>query len=140
MKEFTGYIREPFYYETDQMGVIHHSNYIRWLEEARVALLDHLGFSYKKIETYGIVIPVLEVTCQYKKMIHYAEAVRILPKVEHYNGIKLDFSYKIYGANDEILRATGSSNHCFLLAKNHRLVKLNQVIPELDHLFQECVE
>lgn len=37
-----------FYYETDQMGIIHHSNYIRWFEEARVALLVHLGFPYKK--------------------------------------------------------------------------------------------
>lgn len=50
MEKFTGYMREPFYYETDQMGIIHHSNYIRWMEESRVALLDHLGFSYTKIE------------------------------------------------------------------------------------------
>ena len=55
MELFTGYIREPFYYETDQMGIIHHSNYIRWLEESRVALLDYLGFSYKKIEELGPV-------------------------------------------------------------------------------------
>ena len=47
MEKFTGYVREPFYYETDQMGIIHHSNYIRWFEEARVALLVHLGFPYK---------------------------------------------------------------------------------------------
>lgn len=48
MEKFTGYVREPFYYETDQMGIIHHSNYIRWFEEARVALLVYLGFPYKK--------------------------------------------------------------------------------------------
>ncbi|MGE9641746.1 acyl-CoA thioesterase, partial [Escherichia coli] len=53
MEKFTGYVREPFYYETDQMGIIHHSNYIRWFEEARVALLVHLGFPYKKIEESG---------------------------------------------------------------------------------------
>lgn len=47
MEKFTGYVREPFYYETDQMGIIHHSNYIRWFEEARVALLVHLGFPIK---------------------------------------------------------------------------------------------
>lgn len=69
MELFTGYIREPFYYETDQIGIIHHSNYIRWLEESRVALLDYLGFSYKKIEELGLIIPVLEVTCQYKEMV-----------------------------------------------------------------------
>ena len=67
MEKYTGYLREPFYYETDQMGIIHHSNYIRWFEEARVALLEHLDFSYKKIEEQGIIIPVLGVSCEYKR-------------------------------------------------------------------------
>lgn len=137
MEKFTGYIREPFYYETDQMGIIHHSNYVRWLEEARVALLDHLGFSYQKIEELGVIIPVLEITCQYKEMIRYGETVRILPRIEKYSGTRLDFSYEIYGLNDGKLRTTGSSKHCFLLAENQRLVKLDRVNPELDVLFQE---
>lgn len=95
MELFTGYIREPFYYETDQMGIIHHSNYIRWLEESRVALLDYLGFSYKKIEELELIIPVLEVTCQYKEMVRYGETVRILPKIAKYTGTRLDFTYEI---------------------------------------------
>ncbi len=57
MEKFTGYVREPFYYETDQMGIIHHSNYIRWFEEARVALLVHLGFPYKKSKNLGSSSP-----------------------------------------------------------------------------------
>lgn len=118
MEKFTGYMREPFYYETDQMGIIHHSNYIRWMEESRVALLDHLGFSYTKIEKLGVIIPVLEVTCQYKEMIRYGETVRILPKIEQYSGTRLNFSYEIYGLDDGKLRTTGSSKHCFLLADN----------------------
>ncbi len=140
MERFTGYIREPFYYETDQMGIIHHSNYIRWLEESRVALLDHLGFSYKKIEELGLIIPVLAVTCQYKDMIRYGETVRILPKIEKYTGTRLDFSYEIYGVDDNRLRTTGSSKHCFLAADTQRLVKLSRFDAKLDQLFNDYAQ
>ena len=51
------------YYETDGMGIVHHSNYIRWFEEARVDLLEQLGFGYDRIEEAGYSGPVLEVSC-----------------------------------------------------------------------------
>ncbi|MCQ4504507.1 acyl-CoA thioesterase, partial [Vibrio parahaemolyticus] len=78
-------------------------------------------FSYTKIEKLGVIIPVLEVTCQYKEMIRYGETVRILPKIEQYSGTRLNFSYEIYGLDDGKLRTTGSSKHCFLLADNQKL-------------------
>ncbi|MBO1300990.1 MULTISPECIES: acyl-CoA thioesterase [unclassified Enterococcus] len=135
MEKYTGYIREPFYYETDQMGIIHHSNYIRWFEEARVALLEHLDFSYKKIEEQGIIIPVLGVSCEYKEMIRYGDSIRIQPIIESYTGTRLNFRYEIYGTEDQRLRTTGTSQHCFLLAENQRLAKLSRINPELDALF-----
>ena len=71
---YTGYLRQPHYYETDQMGIIHHSNYIRWFEEARVDWLTFLDVPYYKIEEAGIIIPVLAVTCDYKEMIQIGRA------------------------------------------------------------------
>ena len=53
------------YYELDGMNVVHHSNYIRYMEEARIYLLDKIGLPYKKIEDNGIMIPVLEVNYKY---------------------------------------------------------------------------
>ena len=47
------------YYETDKMGITHHSNYIRWMEEARIWFLSEIGFSYAKLEEMGMVSPVL---------------------------------------------------------------------------------
>ena len=44
------YEHKTQYYETDQMGIIHHSNYIRWFEEARIDFMDHCGFSYAQME------------------------------------------------------------------------------------------
>ncbi|HJB35179.1 MAG TPA: acyl-CoA thioesterase, partial [Candidatus Blautia merdipullorum] len=59
------YEHKTQYYETDQMGIIHHSNYIRWFEEARVDFMDRCGFSYAQMEKDGLISPVLSVSCEY---------------------------------------------------------------------------
>ena len=60
--EITAYRHRVQYYETDQMKVVHHSNYIRWFEEARTDFLEKSGFSYAWMEEQGIIIPVLSVS------------------------------------------------------------------------------
>ena len=70
-KEQKHYEHKAHYYETDQMGIIHHSNYIRWFEEARTNLLDSVGFGYDQMEKSGIIIPVLAIQCEYKSMVYY---------------------------------------------------------------------
>lgn len=105
-----------------------------------MALLDYLGFSYKKIEELGLIIPVLEVTCQYKEMVRYGETVRILPKIAKYTGTRLDFTYEIYGLADNQLRTTGLSKHCFLTADTQRLVKLSRFDTQLDQLFKDYAQ
>ena len=64
------YIHKVQYYETDKMGLTHHSNYIRWMEEARVAWLEELGFGFDKLEEMGITSPILSVNCKYKNGRH----------------------------------------------------------------------
>ena len=53
---FKPYSRKVYYYETDRMNIVHHSNYIRWLEEARIDLLDQMGISFPEIESRGLLI------------------------------------------------------------------------------------
>ena len=53
------------YYETDQMQIAHHSNYIRWFEEARTSALEEAGFGYAEMEAVGIISPVLTVSAEY---------------------------------------------------------------------------
>ena len=55
------YIHKVQYYETDKMGITHHSNYVRWMEEARIEFLDQIGWSYVRMEEEGIISPVLAV-------------------------------------------------------------------------------
>ena len=61
-----GYNHTVQYYETDKMGITHHSNYIRWMEEARVDFLKQIGWDYDKLEEIGVISPVTEVSCKYK--------------------------------------------------------------------------
>jgi acyl-CoA thioester hydrolase len=108
------YTRQAFYYETDQMGVIHHSNYIRWFEEARVYFLEQIGFGYDKMEALGILSPVLGITCEYKNSVRFNDTVLIYPKIEFFNGIKMTISYKVLDAKTNQIMATGESKHCFV--------------------------
>ena len=91
------------YYETDGMGIVHHSNYIRWFEEARVDLLEQLGFGYDRIEAAGYSGPVLEVSCQYKTMSKFGETVRIEASITQYNGVRMTLHYDVYD------KATGTA-------------------------------
>ena len=71
------YLHEVQYYETDGMRIVHHSNYIRWFEEARLAALKKDGMDYDRMEEEGIIIPVLSASCEYKMAVHYGETVKI---------------------------------------------------------------
>ena len=105
------------YYETDGMGIVHHSNYIRWFEEARVDLLEQLGFGYDRIEEAGYSGPVLEVSCQYKTMSKFGETVRIEASITQYNGVRMTLHYDVYDKATGTLRCTGDSRHCFINAE-----------------------
>ncbi len=83
------------YYETDQMGIIHHSNYIKWMEEARMDLMEQIGLSYKQMEEMEIISPVLSVFCEYHSMVHFDDTVVIETKITKYNGIKMEVEYRM---------------------------------------------
>lgn len=109
-----GYIyeRKVCYYETDQMGIVHHSNYIRWMEEARLALLESVNLSYADMENKGLLIPVLSVSCNYKLPYRYGETIKIQVYPKFFNAVKFVFGYNMYG-EDGSLRNTAESSHCF---------------------------
>ncbi len=105
------------YYETDKMGIVHHSNYIRWFEEARIDFMEQAGISYEQLEQKGLICPVISVECKYRGMTKFGERVSILPKIEKFNGIRLVISYEIRDTETGELRCTGKSSHCYLNEK-----------------------
>lgn len=60
------YLRKVQYYETDRMGITHHANYVRWMEEARIDFMEQLGFQYLQMEAQGVVSPVKKIECEYR--------------------------------------------------------------------------
>ena len=133
------YSHKVQYYETDQMGIVHHSNYIRWFEEARMDYMQQLGIGYDEIEKKGIICPVLSVEAQYLRMVRFGESVTIHTKIRKYNGIKLTISYDIYDDKTKMIHCRGTSSHCFLNKKG-RPLSLKKDMPELHEIFVKGLE
>ncbi len=122
------YERRACYHETDQMGVIHHSNYLKWMEEARIHLLDHCGFSYKFMEENGIISPVTNISIDYKVSCLFDSIAVISVKITEYSGVKMTLEYEIYNKETKEIYAKASSKHCFI--KDKKIVSLKRALPE----------
>lgn len=108
------YERKAQYYETDQMGIIHHSNYIRWFEEARLAWMEQIGVAYKDMEEAGLLIPVLAVACEYKKFVCFDETVDIYITITEFSAVKFCVAYEVVNKETKEVKVTGTSKHCFV--------------------------
>jgi acyl-CoA thioester hydrolase len=113
------------YYETDQMGVVHHSNYIRWFEEARLDFLEQIGVDYAEMEREGYISPVVSIQCNYANITKFGDVVYIITKLTKFNGIKYAVNYQIFDSKTKVLRAFGESSHCFI-GKDGKLVSLKK--------------
>lgn len=111
-KKMKAYRHKVQYYETDRMGIVHHSNYIRWMEEARTDFLEQVGWPYDKMEEAGIISPVTSVECKYKVTTTFADIVDIQVRVEEFKGVKLKLKYEM--KKGEVVVCEGHSEHCFL--------------------------
>lgn len=100
------------YYETDKMGITHHSNYIRFMEEARIHFLKNSGWPYEKFEAEGVISPVVGVTCDYKKTTTFPDELEIKVGVLEVSPVKFKLCYTMM-VNDKVV-CTATSTHCFL--------------------------
>ena len=131
-----GYIHKVNYYETDKMGIVHHSNYIRFMEEARMQYLDDIGVSMKSIEALGITSPVVSVDCNYKHPCTYGDEIGIAVKVKQYTGVKLKLFYEMRNTHSDVVVATASSEHCFIDSTG-KPVAVKKSIPQLDKVLNQ---
>lgn len=133
------YERRVSYYETDQMGIVHHSNYIRWFEDARVDFLEQVGFSYKKMEDMGVMIIVLGASCDYKIPARFGDNVVIVPRITEFNGFKMVVSYRVLNKADGSLLAAGETRHCFTDLKLKPL-RTKKDYPDIYKIFSDFVD
>lgn len=102
------------YYETDQMGVVHHSNYIRWFEEARSYVFDKIGLGCREMEEIGIISPVVGVSAKYKTMAKYYDTVIVEMAITDFTGVRFKIRYTVKDKKTGDIRCTGNSEHCFI--------------------------
>ncbi len=114
------------YYETDKQGVTHHSNYIRIMEEARVDVMEQLGYGYERMEQEGVMSPVMAITCEYKRPTTFPDVIDVDVTVAEMSKLKAKFDYKM--TLNGVLVCHGTSLHCFLDA-NGRPVALEDRFP-----------
>ena len=126
------YTHKIAYYETDKMGVTHHSNYVRIMEEARIYFLDEIGWSYAKLEEEGIISPVININCNYRKTTTFPDVLLVKVWVEKISACKLTFGYEytVEGDNSGDVVFTATSSHCFL-DKNGAPMIVEKTHPEL---------
>lgn len=137
--EFKPYTHTVQYYETDQMGCVHHSNYIRWFEEARTEFLHRIGLDYDTMEAAGVMSPVLDAFAEYKTMTRYGDTVDIDIAIETYNGIKFGVVYCVRDHITKELRCKGTTHHCFL-NREGRPLSLKRAKPEWHETLTLCAK
>lgn len=122
------YTHKVQYYETDKMKITHHSNYIRWMEEARVDYLEQIGFSYVKLEEDGIMSPVVSVSGNFKKTTTFGDDITITVSVAEFKGVKLILKYTMENDKKEIVYE-GTSEHCFM-SEDGKMLRLKKDYPQ----------
>jgi acyl-CoA thioester hydrolase len=104
------------YSETDQMGVVYHGNYAQFFELGRTEWLRALGITYKELENQGIMLPVIQLQCNFLKSALYDDVLTIETELVKKPMVKIAFNYKITNQNEELI-CTGSSVLAFMNMK-----------------------
>lgn len=137
MMSFT-YTRKINYYETDKMGVVHHSNYIRFLEEARSRWLEELNISMERLEKEGYTIPTLEVNCKYKYHVTSGDTIIIKPKITEYNGVRMTVNYEVTEKKTGKTVIEAWTKHCFT-DKNLKPINMKKHSSEINNIFEKLL-
>lgn len=112
------------FYETDEMGVVHHSNYIRWFEIGRVEYLRALGITLPELIGDGFLFPIVEVQAKYLNPARFDDELEIETEAVELSRVKMEFQYKIRRINDGQILVTGFSRNVFTNAKTGKIARL----------------
>jgi acyl-CoA thioester hydrolase len=126
------------YQETDQMGVVYHANYLVWFEIGRTDFIRQLGVTYAELETKGLLLPVVEANCKYRRPAKYDDDIVIRTRISELKGARLTFGYEAVRKEDQLLLAEGFTMHVFT-SPEFRPVNLRGTNPEVFDLLQQHV-
>jgi acyl-CoA thioester hydrolase len=113
------------YAETDQMGIVHHSNYLIWFEAGRTDFIKESQISYSEMEEEGILIPLAESNCKYIVGAKYEDELIIKTWIKELTPVKVEFNYSVIRENDQKEIAKGSTLHIFV-SKDFKIINLKK--------------
>lgn len=125
------------YAETDQMGVVYHSNHFIWFEIGRVELLRQLGFSYREMEREdGLYIAVAEARCRYRAPVRYDDEILVRTTLRNVRASVIHFGYELLHAESGALLAEGETTHIVTDAN----MKVAELSPKYSNVFRAAME
>jgi len=127
------------YVETDQMGIIYHSNYFVYFEVGRTDLLRNYDMKYKDLELIDIMLPVIEVNCKYKVSAKYADELIIKTQISKLTPTRIRFEYEIVREEDAVSLAEGFTEHAFVSKTSGKPMNLKRVHNEVFGKLQELM-
>ena len=129
MKSFETQIRVE-YHHTDQMGIVHHSNYVKFFEVARTEWLRAAGLTYAEMERRGVMMPIVDVHIKYRMPAYYDELIRVKAMVEQMPMARMTFNYEIHGEDGREI-ASGSTTLGFIDSVTRRPQRAPQWLMEV---------
>ena len=136
MKKFV-YERRVNYYETDKMGIVHHSNYMRYFEEARLAFMREIGCGAFELEECGVIIPNVDAYAKYIHILRFEDIFNVIIKPVEFTGVKMKYEYEV--VKNSVICCTGFTTHCFVNSEM-KPVSLKRTHPEIFTRLKEAFE
>lgn len=127
------------YAETDMMGIVHHSRYYPWFEQARTDWIKKIGISYSEMEKMGVMLPLTETQCRYHYGLRYEDEVLVTCKVTKLSVARLEFAYEVYKLPEMKLMSEGATKHGFTDSNTFRPINLKKTFPDLWEKLKELV-
>ena len=126
------------YAETDQMGIVHHSNYAVWFEAGRTEFFTKLGLCIRKIEERGVLLPLYEMNCKFKSPAQYEDEIIVKTKLDSMAKVRVIFSYQVINATNEKILATGKTMHAWT-NKYLKPINAETSIPDVYSLLRQHI-
>ncbi len=113
-----------YYADTDHEGVVYYANYLKWFEMGRTEILRQYGFDYSAIEKQDLIVPVVEVKCNYNESARYNDLIIIKTTIENIGNSSIKFHYEIIRKNSNKLLAEGYTINVFVNTKTMKSTKI----------------
>ncbi len=118
------------YAETDMMGIVHHSRYYPWFEQARTDFIKKSGYTYSGLEKMGILLPLTETQCRYLYGLKYEDEVVVTCKIDKLTVARIEFSYEVYKLPEMKKMSEGKTKHGFI-DRDFKAINLKKTYPEV---------